>query len=374
MAKGNKGMPRGGAGAGGGSIEFSSAAVARSGDWSDSMSDDSESEMLMLEKSSSGGSGSDSGSALPLDSIDAGALTLDALDRTKALAAKPAPGIASMLPAADRQSRPAEPSAAAGGSKAPASGGTLGRVLAATQAYTKDDGGIDRKTFLAGLGDEEESEGLPQSAAKPPVPARRTGVKGKPAAYGAAAASAAVARPDPGKKIALSLPSDEAGGVTPGKKPRVVTGTGSTGNEGVSRVGDERHAFAGIAQRSESAMQWARMCVAWGFLAFLTCRGSRYANHDDAACPCVTNERACMLFGSQKDSRAAHDAIFVTNRPQRKVPNVIGAPSSAPRKCSGTVSESIPCRSYHAHARAVPCARFSWRASPRGNPYYSSNL
>ena len=234
MAKGNKGMPRG-AGTGGGSIEFSSAAVARSGDWSDSMSDDSESEMLMLEKSSSGGSGSDSGSALPLDSIDPGALTLDALDRTKALAAKPAPGIASILPASDRQLHPVEPSTAAGGSKAPG-GGTLGRVLAATQAYTQVDGGVDRKTFLAGLGDEEESESLPQSASKPPVPARRTGVKGKPAAYaaGAAAASAAVARADPGKKIALSLPSDGSGGVTPGKKPRVVTGTGSNGNEGVA--------------------------------------------------------------------------------------------------------------------------------------------
>lgn len=233
MKRSKKGTPR--AGAGGGSIEFSSA-VTRSGDWSDSMSDDSESEMLMLEKSSSGGSGSDSGSALPLDSIDAGALTLDALDRTKAMAANKAPATACVPTATDsrtvdRQSRPSAPDSAAGERKGAAGSSTLGRVLAATQAYTQGNGEADRKKFLAGLGDEEEQGGSSPSSA-PPIPLRKTAAKGKPAAYGAAAASAA-ARSDTGKKISLGVPSDGAGGVTPARKPRVVTGTGSAGKRNV---------------------------------------------------------------------------------------------------------------------------------------------
>jgi hypothetical protein len=224
---GKKGTPRA-TGPGGGSIEFSSAAVTRSGDWSDSMSDDSDSEMLLLEKSSSGGSGSDSGSALPLDSMDAGALTLDALEKSKA-AAPGKPGVTShsILPAAAAPPRPSALQAAAtvargagADSKAAAGAGTLGRVLAATQAYAQGNGDVDRKKFLVGLGDDDQEQAVP------PVPVRKTAVKGKPAAYAAAAASAAAARGEAGKKISLSLPSD---GVTPAKKPRVVAGTGSAG-------------------------------------------------------------------------------------------------------------------------------------------------
>jgi len=108
---------------------------ARSGDWSDSMSEESDSEMLLLDRSSSG---SDSGSAVALDEAsDGGVLTLDALDRSKAAPLQVKTILSATISMPPEPTAPPAPAAAAGG--------TLGRVLAATQVLPLGDSRVSAR-------------------------------------------------------------------------------------------------------------------------------------------------------------------------------------------------------------------------------------
>ena len=142
-ANGSKPKPQGLQGS---SIAFHGDAI--SGDWSDSVSEESDSEMLLLDRSSSG---SDSGSAAALDEAsDGGVLTLDALDRSKALPlqTKRETVTTSILGASLATSailqQPTAPSVIAA-----AATGTLGRVLAATQVPAPRDGRVCAFLYVA---------------------------------------------------------------------------------------------------------------------------------------------------------------------------------------------------------------------------------
>jgi hypothetical protein len=141
-ANGSKPKPQGLQGS---SIAFHGDAI--SGDWSDSVSEESDSEMLLLDRSSSG---SDSGSAAALDEAsDGGVLTLDALDRSKALPlqTKRETVTTSILGASLATSailqQPTAPSVIAA-----AATGTLGRVLAATQVPAPRDSRVCACVYL----------------------------------------------------------------------------------------------------------------------------------------------------------------------------------------------------------------------------------